>query len=62
MKNNKKKIDLSYYCCIVAIWVVIGVVIAYVIGSMVSYMSLNNWDIRCVFINCKPITVRESKK
>lgn len=58
MKNNKKKIDLSYYCYIVAILVVI----AYVIGSMVSYMSLNNWDIRCVFIDCKPITVRESKK
>lgn len=58
MKNNKKKIDWSFYCCILAI----GAAIAYVIGSMVSYMSLNNWDIRCVFTDCKPITVRESKK
>lgn len=58
MKNNKKKIDWSYYCYMVAFWAAI----AYVIGSMVSYMSLNNWDIRCVFTDCKPITVREGKK
>lgn len=58
MKNDKKKIDWGYYG-----WILAAVLaIAWVIGSMISYMSLNNWDIRCVLTECKPITITESEK
>lgn len=53
-----KKIDWGFYG-----YVLVGVlIVACVIASMISYMSLNNWDIRCVLVDCKPITVRESEK
>lgn len=45
----KNKIDWGY-----VVYVLVAILlIATVIGSMISYMSLNNWDIRCVFTDCK---------
>ena len=46
MKNR-----IDWYC--IGIILVIILVISFIIGSMISYMSLNNWDIRCVFTDCK---------
>lgn len=54
MKLRMKKIDWGYWG-----YMLIGLsIIGFIIGSMISYMSLNNWDIRCVFTECKPVTVR----
>ena len=44
-------------------WVMVGYVVLIIamlvlpIISMVSYMSLNNWDLRCAFVECKPVKV-----
>jgi hypothetical protein len=51
---KKKKIDWGYWGYILAGLLIIGLIV----GNMISYMSLNNWDIRCVLTECKPITVR----
>ena len=54
---KKKKIDWGYWGYILVGLLIIGLII----GSMISYMSLNNWDIRCVLTECKPITVRSEE-
>lgn len=56
-KNNKKKIDWGFYGYILA--AVLS--IAWIIGSMISYMSLNDWDVRCILTDCKPVSIKERK-
>ena len=48
-----KKIDLGWLPYVL---ILLGVVCVVVL-SMVSYMSLNNWDIRCLFVECRPVRV-----
>ena len=33
-------------------------VLVWIVGSVISYMSLNDWDLRCVFVDCKVVTTR----
>ena len=54
---KKKKIDWGYWGYNLAGLLIIGLII----GSMISYMSLNNWDIRCVLTKCEPVTVRSEE-
>ena len=57
MSKDKKKIDWGYYG-----YILVGVlIIAWIIGSMISYMALNNWDIRCMFTDCKVVTVKDKE-
>lgn len=50
-----KKLDyivlLAHALMILALIVIIG----FIIFRMAVYMSLNNWDIRCVFVQCKSV-------
>ena len=55
--SKKRHIDwdgIVYMAILIAIPVII-------IISMISYMSLNNWDLRCVFVECKPVRVIEEQ-
>lgn len=54
MSREKKKFDWEFLVYVLLLVFVVG----WTIASMVSYMSLNNWDIRCAFSECRPITVR----
>ena len=36
--------------------VFLGILIA-IVALIVGYMSLNNWDIRCILVECKPVQV-----
>lgn len=48
-----KKIDLGWLPYVL---ILLGI-ICLVVLSMVGYMSLNNWDMRCVFVECKPVKI-----
>lgn len=54
---SKKNIDWGWYGYVA----IVILIIAVIIFSMISYMSLNNWDIRCVFTECHPVTIREGE-
>lgn len=56
--SKKHDIDWAMVGCL-AILIAIPVLI---ILSMISYMSLNNWDLRCVFVECKPVKVIGGKE
>ena len=49
----KKKIDLRWLPYVLVLLGIIGIVVF----AMASYMSLNDWDIRCIFVECKPVRV-----
>ena len=49
----KKKIDFGGLPYVLILLGIIGIIIF----AMVSYMSLNNWDIRCIFVECKPVRI-----
>ena len=49
----KKKLDFGWLPYVLILLGIIGIIIL----AMVSYMSLNNWDIRCIFVECKPVKV-----
>lgn len=53
----KKKLDSGWLPYVLLLLAIIGSIFA-----MVSYMSLNNWDIRCIFVECKPVRVIEGKE
>ena len=41
-------------------YIVMGIIaVLFSIAGFVSYMSINNWDIRCAFTDCTPITIKE---
>ena len=44
---------------VVAYIAIIVLVIGWLVMQTISYMSLNNWDLRCVFVDCKVVTTRE---
>lgn len=48
-----KKIDLGWLPYVL---ILLGIICLAAL-SMVSYMSLNNWDVRCVFVECKPVKI-----
>lgn len=41
---------------LVYLGILLGIIVL-IVGSMISYMSLNNWDIRCILVECKPVQV-----
>ena len=55
MKEKNKKHDIDWYSigCI-AILVAIPI---YIIISIICNLSMNNWDIRCIFTECKPVKI-----
>lgn len=57
MSQKNKKIDWGFYGYILAA----VLTIACIVGSMISYISLNDWDIRCVFTQCQPVVIKEKK-
>lgn len=48
---KEKLIGVAYIAIIV-------LVIGWLIMQTISYMSLNDWDLRCVFVDCKVVTTR----
>lgn len=44
---------------VVAYIAIFVLIIGWLIMQTISYMSLNNWDLRCVFVDCKVVTTRE---
>lgn len=42
----------------VAYIAIIVLVIGWLVMQTISYMSLNDWDLRCVFVDCKVVTTR----
>lgn len=49
----KKKLDFGWLPYVLVLLIIIVVIVF----EMVSYMSLNNWDMRCIFVECKPVRV-----
>ena len=47
---------------VVAYIAIIVLVIGWLVMQTISYMSLNNWDLRCVFVDCKVVTTREEQR
>lgn len=52
----KKKWWLDFWLLaqVFMILVIIGI-IGFIMFRMTVYMNLNNWDIRCIFVQCKPV-------
>ena len=51
----KKKLDFGWSPYAMILLGILGTIIF--VFEMASYMSLNNWDIRCIFVDCKPVRV-----
>lgn len=50
-----KKLDYIVLLAHALMILVLIVIIGFIIFRMAVYMSLNNWDIRCVFVQCKSV-------
>lgn len=50
-----KKLDYSILLAHILMILVLMGILGFIIFIMASYMSLNNWDIRCIFVECKPV-------
>jgi hypothetical protein len=50
-----KKLDYIVLLAHVLMILVLTGIMSICIFYMVIYMSLNNWDIRCIFVECKPV-------
>lgn len=53
----KKKLDFGWLPYVLVLLIIIVVIVFVIVFEMVSYMSLNNWDMRCIFVECKPVRV-----
>ena len=53
MMKTKLKLKFKLLSYILVLLGLLGIIIF----ALVSYMSLNEWDIRCIFVECKPVRI-----
>ena len=52
--SKKWWLDFWLLAHVFMILVIIGI-IGFIMFRMTVYMNLNNWDIRCIFVQCKSV-------
>lgn len=50
-----KKLDYAVLLALIFMKLVLMCIMGFIIFRMAVYMSLNKWDIRCIFVECKPV-------